>query len=55
MAKCNKCGTQGATIPDRDYPSGRKKVCQECHKKRLEKDMEYVLLLRYKQHSRGDY
>lgn len=41
---CNICGENPATVPDRER-IGRpiKRVCGECHRKRLREDMEHIL------------
>lgn len=42
MSKCNLCGADGASIQDRNYPSGRKKICKDCHEKRLLNDFKLI-------------
>jgi hypothetical protein len=43
---CIKCRTNKAELPDREV-MGRpiKKICRECHRKRLEEDLKRVLTL----------
>lgn len=46
--KCILCHEREATVPDRDRP-GRpiKRVCRECHVKRLQDDLRRVLELEF--------
>ena len=48
--KCIVCWTNDAEVPDRDQGGiGRpiKKVCRECHSKRLARDLECILARHY--------
>lgn len=43
MAKCIVCHERKAEVPDRYAMSNRARVCRECHRERLRKDMAHVL------------
>jgi hypothetical protein len=49
MSKCIKCGEAEATVPDRDSGSNRKRLCGNCHAKRLRGDLAYILALKKKE------
>ncbi len=42
--KCKLCWKNEATVRDRNTPTERRKtICKECHEKRLNHDMAFIL------------
>ncbi len=45
--KCIICHKKLATVPDRNnFPSRRKKLCSDCHSKRLANDIVNVIAIK---------